>query len=210
MAKKTAYQKHIAGLTMIHTVLRNGLQSAIRHSTTVTPAQIPAFKVYLSLYAETLEFHHDTEEQIQFPMLESLFSADIQKFHGEHEDLLNRLAELKQIADGEGYDGEATKVVLQQLWDSVDSHFRDEEALATVENLCKIDEKTIEKVDAEIAAHNKKGDPFTHLPMLYHNMEPSKNEWMLENIPWLLRSVLIPYVFSRKHRSAWKFAAFSQ
>ncbi|KAJ3290711.1 hypothetical protein HK104_006560 [Borealophlyctis nickersoniae] len=217
---KNAYEHHVSGLTMIHSVLRNGLESAIKHAATVQPPQLPSFLGYLDAYYINLHEHHDHEEEYIFPVLAPKFPS-ITEFESDHAHLVTLMQKLKDICepnDGKGgydivkrkYDPDATVQVLKELQTFMVPHLAKEEEVVTVESLkANFTEKEIAEVDEKLGKVLKQHDPTIMLPFLYYNMTAElKTSFWDDFFPWILRWVLFPLIFARKHVDWWAFAMF--
>ncbi|KAJ3041381.1 hypothetical protein HK097_002287 [Rhizophlyctis rosea] len=209
------FQTHVDGLHMIHSVLRNGLQSAINNCQTVTPTTLPSYLHYLRIYHQLLHSHHDHEEDFEFPVFKPKMPT-IDAFEEEHVKLMSLLDELKDLskeenATEEKFDREKTEKCLKELQGLMVPHLAAEEKEVTASNLKSLGftEKEVAEVDKKIGGALAKLDGSIFVPMMYYNMDDDmKSRQWLTHFPWILRSVIFPWFWASKHKLIWQFTAY--
>lgn len=171
---------------------------------------------YLLATTTLIHEHHDHEEDIEFPFLakysDALSKVESRKEeHGVLNEILKNVEDLIHSFEKDGvFKPEEIKDAFTKLQDMMFPHLEKEEALCTAEWLRQnVDAAGLEDVIRRIEKDAQKGDPTISLPFMYYNLdETGKNLFWKVHMPWIVRAILFPFIFSKKHRDWWKYASF--
>ncbi|EMD40167.1 hypothetical protein CERSUDRAFT_112377 [Gelatoporia subvermispora B] len=169
---------------------------------------------YCETWAAGIDHHHETEEQVVFPLLRAKLdvSREIEQHkvvHGGVDQILAFLQRAK--ADHAAFDPAELREMMERLKGPLYEHLDEELEHVKAENLRVLTEKEIQKVNKDLDAYSKNhADPFTVLPfMMSHTPPEFKGAFPAPPLPWILRKVFIPYVFARRHSGYWKYSPYA-
>jgi hypothetical protein len=170
------------------------------------------FLGYSIAWAEAIVDHHDAEEVTVFPILKEKINIDTEVAQHEalHKALDDFIAFLKAAeADASKFDAAQFKTALVGLREPLYTHLDEEVEDIAPEKLKVFDESTVKSLNVKLEQHAKaNGNPFVVVPfMMSHTPENVKPHWP-SGMPWILRKVLIPYVFAKKHSGYWKYSPY--
>ncbi|KAF9445419.1 hypothetical protein P691DRAFT_805693 [Macrolepiota fuliginosa MF-IS2] len=174
---------------------------------------LPNFIGYCQAWAASIITHHDSEEEIVFPVLNQ--KMDFAPEKEAHEAIHNSINELEAIlleakADHSKFNPEQLREHLIHLKEPLFQHLDSE-----VEHITSSQLKQVGFGDAELKDLNTRldkyaqshGDPFILVPYMRTHTPPEfKDVW--PPMPWVLRKVVIPYVLARRYSGYWKYAPY--
>lgn len=139
------------GLEMVtvHNCLIRAINSIYLQCVNVerSPASIPAFIKYASVWGRVLNLHHTTEEKWIFPEIEEIteekgiMDASVQQHHAFEEAVKAYTDYLNNADTGEEkYDGTKLKTIIDSFMPSLGQHLRDE--ILTLKGFDKYKDKT--------------------------------------------------------------------
>jgi hemerythrin-like domain-containing protein len=225
VSERKASQAPIArDLVFIHALITRALDVSIEHSATYAQEGYPdvmardGLVAYVLCLAAMLHAHHLTEEESVFPYLmdklPDLPYGTLTEQHHQMEPLLEAIqTTLQRVASAPGA-GEALEELNRELSDMRDlwlPHIGVEESHITAERTSAVidaDEqaKMSEVFSKQAQAHQKGTMPaYWQLPFLLYNLEGEARAWMASQIPWIVRSVLLPIVWKRQWQPLRRF-----
>lgn len=199
-------------LLTAHKALRRSLDRIIELAPYLPQEHNKHFLLYCNTFLAFLHEHHTIEDTICFPLLSGPcgVKAEIEKLDEEHETMINLMEELKQSLQLP-YDGKKIAAAATALKDMMYDHLAFEESVFVVEVIARADTSVLDEIRKRIDGVLKKADPFTVLPFLISHLTSEEADFMVFNsAPWLLKHLLFPLLFSRKHKKAWALAAAPQ
>ena len=144
-------------MALLHNLIFRAYNSSYNQCLGVRPGTADArdFLVYNQVFYEHIKEHHDTEEEIFFPLLQKLtgekgiMDQNIRE-HQELEEGLHKLHDYVFGTDSNSYDGEKFKSILEILEGPLRKHLYAE--ISTMLDLTKYDSRELEKVWAELSS----------------------------------------------------------
>ncbi|KAF8240911.1 hypothetical protein L208DRAFT_1420317 [Tricholoma matsutake] len=200
---------------MVHThdTFKRGCDIILSHLQAPPKDDLKNFLGYCGAWATAIEHHHDAEEAIVFPFLNTKmdFSGETEQhrvIHYSLEDLHTMIKEAQ--TDLSKFDVEKMKMQMIALKEPLYTHL-DEEVEHIPANKMKEAGFAEHEVVAMIADLGKyarsHGDPFVSIPyMCSHTPTDIKPFW--PPIPWILRKLIVPYIFAKKHSGYWKYSPY--
>jgi len=198
------------GLTIVHTALRRSLDTvASTASKPVPEADRAGFADFCERTAKFVRAHHDSEEEIFFPVFEQAGLAEQTKtWRGEHAALLDELDQLEAAiaafqarGDHERLAASATRVRALLF-----PHLDAEEAALDLAMLQKA--VTTEQAAALATAASKHGQKHVGtrgLMLFLHALTAEEQRAHFGKMPWFVRKVLVP-IWDRNYRPCARYA----
>jgi hemerythrin-like domain-containing protein len=192
----------------IHTAFKCGFDNMLKHlvSPPADSKELHNLIGYCLSWSKSLHSHHDSEEAAVFPFLNTKldFSREIEEhkvIHAKLEEMEAYLSESLTAKDPNTFfSAEKFRTMLTDLREPLFAHLDGEVSSIQPENLQVFGGKDLLDMDHRLEEYVKAhDDPFVVLPFLMGHVSPAqKKEW--PPFPWVLKKVLIPYVFS------WRYA----
>ncbi|KXS18506.1 hypothetical protein M427DRAFT_53881 [Gonapodya prolifera JEL478] len=214
--KLNVWEEQNYGLHGIHRVIRSSTQIVIETSPKmVGHSHLNHWLKYVETYIRLIGEHHRHEDEIFFPAFTSK-GIDMSSYEEDHVDLHKILeaftSDMKSLAKGNlSYDASFARRVedyATRIKEFLFPHLAREEELATMEVWMRFSESEIADIKKKLTAMLQSEDPFTSLPFTLYHLTPEAREIMVyESMPWLVRRVLVPFLFVARHSGAWKFAS---
>ena len=144
-------------MALLHNHIFRAYNSSYNQCLGVRPGTADAgdFLVYNQVLYEHIKEHHDTEEEVFFPLLQNLtgekgiMNQNIRE-HKELEEGLHKLRDYVFSTDSNSYDGEKLKSILDILAGPLRKHFYAE--ISTILDLAEYDSTELGKVWAELSS----------------------------------------------------------
>jgi len=194
----------------VHNTFKIGLERIFSFLDNPPTKDLPNFLGYCETWATAVEGHHDSEEAIVFPFLSAKLDMSTElKEHKLIHDCLDELLPLIRSAkaDQSKFDACKIKDILERLKAPLFQHLDEEVKHIAPENMQVFEAKDIRAMMENLVAHAHKDDPFTIVPyMLTHTPPEYKAIW--PEMPWLVKKVLTPYVFAKRHPGYWKYSPY--
>ncbi|KAI0071411.1 hypothetical protein K474DRAFT_1669051 [Panus rudis PR-1116 ss-1] len=198
-----------------HDVFKVGYDNILRLLENPPVDDMYNFLGYCLAWAVALEHHHDVEEAVVFPFLNSKldFSHEIEQHKGIHDplsDLISMMHEAqKDVAKFDSQKIAELKSLMLGLRDPLFTHLDEEVSHIPADALRVFPQDDIKKMLAKMDAWAKShGDPFLNVPFMRSHTPPELKE-VFPAIPWLVRKVVIPYVLAKRHSGYWKYAPYA-
>ncbi|TFK32639.1 hypothetical protein BDQ12DRAFT_692248 [Crucibulum laeve] len=197
-------------MILIHNVLIVGFNSIAVNAPLVRPGDEYAFAGYSLACTELVHTHHDGEESILFPFLQT--KLDMSHNQEQHEAFGSGMAAFETYmrsvqSKTETYNKEKVQKLLNDFADILVQHLHDEISTITPEKLRTVDQAGFAKAlkDHEAYAKSHPG-LFTIFPfvMVHHDHKATPN-WPPIPAPlrWFARNIA-----GLRHPSYWKFAPY--
>jgi hemerythrin-like domain-containing protein len=198
------------GLTIVHTALRRSLDTVVAIASKPVPEGDRAgFADFCERTAKFVRAHHDSEEEIFFPVFEKAGMAEqIKTWRGDHAALLDGLDQLDAAIAGFRARGDHDKLaatakgVREQLFPHLDA----EEAALDIAVLQKA--VTKEQAVALATAASKHGQKHVGtrgLMLFLHALTAEEQRSHFGKMPWFVRKVLVP-IWDRNYKPCAKYA----
>ncbi|PVF94251.1 hypothetical protein CPB86DRAFT_800601 [Serendipita vermifera] len=207
----------------LHLLLIDSIQGIYDQVDTITEAQQEAFISYSYLCEQALHQYRWLQENVIFPMLshefqdhalkgQTSFSEPMERWEGYLESLLA----LEKTQGGEAlpsktghkavYDGNRMKRCIEDLSEPLFVHMKNEigwlvpqKIRASGLPLGKL--KRLKELEADHFCNDV--DRFSFGYWLVAHLRPGSQ---FPEMPWVVKEVLLPWIFYWKYRSAWQFA----
>lgn len=191
----------------VHQAFKLGLDNISKQL--VSPPQsekeLRNFIGYCLAWCKSINSHHDSEEKIVFPLLNT--KLDFSREAEQHQVIHAKLdtvdaylsAALASRSPGNEFSAPKLKQMLDELRGPLVAHLDEEVADILPGKLEVFSDQELIDMDKALEKYVKANDdPFLVLPfMMGHTTTETKAEW--PPFPWLLKKILIPYVFGMKH-----------
>ncbi|KAL7933071.1 hypothetical protein V8C35DRAFT_304853 [Trichoderma chlorosporum] len=214
------YHSLAAEMIIVHNCLIRGINSVYLQCINVerSPASVPAFIKYASVWGDNLHEHHMTEEKWIFPEIEAIIGekgvmdVNVQQHHAFEEGLNEYITYLKNAEiDQERYDGETLKNIIDSFMPTLRQHLQDE--ILTLKAFDKYKDKTdwakwTKDTAAKVVKATQTADGMVvTLPFMVYNHEVAYEQvgsW--PSIPALVFFIL-KIVYFGKNSDWWQFAS---
>lgn len=208
------FAANIAGeMSLVHNLFIRSLNSIWHSAPLVTFKDIPALIGYTKTALVMIHDHHDSEEDIVFPVLAregltSVVEENVAQHRAFHEAMEAFEDYLKTVETSpKNYDSAKMRELLKQFADPLVAHLHDEIPTIQPEVLKPINKDVMDKMSKEFEAHVKSAGGFTTLmpfALTGHNLEEGP-VWppFPRVLQWLVRNVL-----GRVNSSWWRFAPY--
>ncbi|PVF94250.1 hypothetical protein CPB86DRAFT_818140 [Serendipita vermifera] len=213
-------------MSNVHLLLTDSIQSVYDQADTITEAQQDAF-IHYTYFCEqasvtALHHHHWFEETVAFPMVSPEFTCDVLEEHAAFSEAMERWEEYLESLLGleknnerkavpstkpkAVYDGKRMKKCIEDLSEPLFVHLMHEiDWLAP--DAMRASGLPLSKLERlqEVETHHfsQEVDPFSFGCWIITHLRPGSQ---FPQMPWLVKKVLLPWVFYWKYRSAWQFA----
>jgi len=195
-----------------HDCLKLGFNNILRLLDNPPMDDLRNFLGYCSAWASAVQSHHDAEEQVVFPFLnQKLDFSEEAEAHKVIHDALDKLYAM--VEEGRNspnsFDSKKLKELMEGLREPLSNHFDEEVVHIEPENLKVFSAAEMTKVNTDMVTYAKShGDPFVQLPFMRSHTSPQmKDNW--PQLPWVLRKIIIPYVFWYRRSGYWKYSPYS-
>jgi len=169
------------------------------------------FMGYCEAWAVSIAGHHDSEEEVVFPVLNTKldFSHEIEQhkvIHHHLDEILDIIHKAKD--DHSEFDPAKLKSLMTSFKEPLYQHLDEEIEHITPDKMKVFDVQVMLKLDANLQKYVKAhGDPFLLVPyMRSHTPAGLKDTW--PQMPWVLRKLVIPYVLARRYSGYWKYSPY--
>ncbi|KAJ6624193.1 hypothetical protein B0H10DRAFT_749542 [Mycena sp. CBHHK59/15] len=169
------------------------------------------FLGYCRAWATSIVGHHDSEEAVLFPFLNSRldFSSELEQHVVVAEGLTGIINYIDQSrADHSAFDGAKLKRMMETLHDLLFEHLDEEVQDLAPEKLKVFTVAEIAQAEKDmmvyIRAHS---DKFVTLPFMRSHTPPELKEFWPQ-FPWVLKRIVIPYILASKYTAYWKYAPY--
>eukprot|EP00834_Sanchytrium_tribonematis_P005966 NODE_400_length_8090_cov_0.771522.p4 type:complete len:210 gc:universal NODE_400_length_8090_cov_0.771522:4536-5165(+) len=187
------------GATLIHLTIRNSTQQLIKHLKEL--GNTPDVVKYANFWLGNLHNHHHHEDEIIFPVLGeyAAFQTDTNQFKSDHVVLVKLLDKVK--LDIEKSEIKVDDII--KIQEILIPHLDKEEQCWKSENesMKQVPTEVAQKLVNDIkSAAKKSSSPFEGLMfLLYHLNKEQKQEFIYDDGGFILKSILVPFVFSRRN-----------
>ncbi|KAF7325853.1 hypothetical protein MKEN_00436000 [Mycena kentingensis (nom. inval.)] len=169
------------------------------------------FLFYVRAWASSIVGHHDSEEAVLFPFLNTKldFSHEMEQ-HVPIAAGLDAIIKFIDVSQGlpERFDAKKFKQLVVGLGDALFEHMDEEVEDLAPEKLKVFTEEELkhagEVLMVWIRAHS---DKYVTLPFMRCHTPPELKE-VWPPFPWILKRVVIPWFLAPKHAEAWKYAPY--
>ncbi len=214
MKTKTSPIKNIeTDFFQIHTLITNALDSAVRHAREhektgfQTTNARDGFAMFNRCLVALLHVHHRGEDKIFAPYIKThlpeLSTAFMKDAHEEMETLLDRLTvRLEDMANEPIFGRSHEKIAivrerlekLNTLWLT---NIYEEEKFITEQAAPNISKEDQEMLMAELQEHGMgSSKPMSVMgAFMFYNFEPEMRTLFFADAPWLLKDLLVPYIW---------------
>ncbi|CAL1714139.1 unnamed protein product [Somion occarium] len=194
-----------------HDVFKAGCDSILRHLDNPPRDDLANFLGYCLAWAESIIEHHDAEEKIVFPFLNTKldFSGEIEQHKAVHAPLKAMVAMIHEAqADLTKFDPQQFKELVVPLRVPLFNHLDDEVSHIGADSLKVFDEPALRKMCTDMDSYSKShGDPFMIVPFMRSHTPPEfKDHWPV--MPWVLRKLVVP-ILALRHSGYWKFSPYA-
>jgi hemerythrin-like domain-containing protein len=198
------------GLAIVHTALRRSLDMVVATAGKPVPeADRAGFADFCERTAKFVRAHHDSEEEIFFPVFEKAGMADkIKTWRGEHTALLDELDQLDAAIAGFKTRGETERLATSatSVREALFPHLDAEEAaldLAVLQQAVSTEQAAALATAA--SKHGQKHVGTRGLMLFLHALTAEEQRSHFGKMPWFLRKVLIP-IWDRNWKPCAKYA----
>lgn len=198
------------GLFTIHKVITRGLRTSILKCDEylgkqgIPTEEVAGFTIYLTSLKHITHSHHLSEDEIAFPIFRDLIEAPYSHLMDDHIKIAGFLKRLEQQLPGLSFVGignlRTLLVEIENLWLP---HIRIEEENFVSDRIDKVIEmekqvKIVEKMSRHGIENSGPGP--TSLPFLFYNLEENEREDFMMQFPWIVKKVLVPFIW----KGQWK------
>jgi hypothetical protein len=205
----------IVGILHIHKVITRGLTTSLSNCDEylskqgITQGETEGFSLYLKTLMSILHAHHLSEDEIAFPYFKTKIKAPFDQLEDDHRTMAQLLINLEKCLLDLSQDGihnlSDVLTTLNKIWGP---HIKIEEENFTGEKLLAVAGfKEQLEITKSLTAHGMKNSspgPLT-VPFLFYNLEGSDREAFMMNFPWIVKKVLVPFVWRGKWKPMSKF-----
>lgn len=198
----TIYDSYTLGLRLSHRALTRNLERFVAIADSARP---PAgLGEYLGLYVEFLDVHHAGEDRSLFPALRrhtagrSTDAAHLERWDGEHREIARLGRELETHGGTPVLRELAARS--RDLLAVLQPHTESEEALLTAEHLAEMIPAAELAAAVDEVARANRSRALVMASFLASSLEPTEQQALFANAPWLFRRVLLPISRRRMRR----------
>ncbi|GLB43618.1 putative hemerythrin HHE cation binding domain containing protein [Lyophyllum shimeji] len=197
-----------------HETFKLGYDTILKHLETPPKDDLSNFLGYCEAWAQSIESHHASEEEVVFPFLNGKmdFSGEAKQheaIHGSLEKLLDMIVEAK--SKPAEFDAPKLREMMTALKEPLYTHLDEEVEHVSGARLkeAQFAERDVKVMLDRLNAYAKShGDPFLLVPfMRSHTPGAIKDTW--PGMPWILRKVVVPYMLAKRHSGYWKYSPYS-
>ncbi|KAK9350278.1 hypothetical protein V1523DRAFT_420346 [Lipomyces doorenjongii] len=199
-------------MTRLHHVIETGFHNILDLLRTPPLDDLGNFLGYCDAWATVLLAHHEVEENIMFPILNTkLDFSEEEEQHKAMYDAVDKFATCVRAArvDNTKFDAALLIDILEGAKDVLLTHLHDEiEHLSDAHLRPVFSEVEIrEMMESSRKYTLKHDDPFVMLPFLMGHTPPEYKSW--PPLPWMVAKLILPWIIARRHRGWWKYAPCS-
>eukprot|EP01122_Echinamoeba_exundans_P002721 TRINITY_DN12693_c0_g1_i1.p1 TRINITY_DN12693_c0_g1~~TRINITY_DN12693_c0_g1_i1.p1 ORF type:complete len:249 (+),score=67.70 TRINITY_DN12693_c0_g1_i1:31-747(+) len=199
------------GQWRIHRAIENALDATVNSivaaQNTKNAVQIKHLLEHIDTVIFFLHGHHDHEEHIVFPELRKKLAERAAVFDtlvGEHQQLVADLDNAQNLtlsalkaSDAEQLSALDTLLpIMKRINEFLHTHFALEDSSFPADlinkNFTEAEQRAIED---RIVATAQKERPTTTFPLFLYNLPQEERDEMLKILPWIVRGVLVPWVW---------------
>jgi hemerythrin-like domain-containing protein len=196
------------GLLHIHKLLTRSMRVTIKKCDEyIANKEIPAeekegFIMYVSTFIRVMHAHHMGEDEVVFPIVKDRIDAPYNLLLDDHAKISGILEKLeKELSKVSGTGLMQFRTLLGEIERIWGPHIRSEENSFTAHTLdSSFSRKEQQSLTRRIATHSQKAagpGPVT-LPFVLYNLEPSDRKEFTRDLPWILKSIIVPLVWKKK------------
>ncbi|OCH85195.1 hypothetical protein OBBRIDRAFT_798421 [Obba rivulosa] len=213
-APQDPYELFRFNMACAHDTFKAGYDSIQKHLETPPTSDLTNFIGYCEAWACGIDHHHNMEESVVFPFLQTKldFSREVEQHKGVHAGVDEVLALLQRAkADPTVFDPGMLKEIMKRLKAPLYDHLDEEVEHIKPENLKVFSESEMHKLNNDVTVYARNhADLFTLLPFIRSHTSPEyKDSFPAPPIPWVLRKVLVPYIFAMRFSGYWKYSPYA-
>lgn len=208
----------------MHNIIRRNLDIIVQYNLEVKcrddETQQKLFVDFCSLLMSTIHGHHLTEEECVFPTMSKGCNIDLEHFVSDHkelnkiwDDIIEKLKSLSSLITDKGKsipDSSSTDVMegliqaqnlFKKMQEEMIPHLKAEEDLINTELVQKhFSISEMKRIEQQIAkvARNHVNDASTDFAFIYYSLNDEEREIMNAKFPWIVTSILLPYIWKRR------------
>jgi len=196
-----------------HSMLMHAFDSVYTHLQNPPTDDLPNFLGYCSLFTEVIIHHHDIEEAVLFPFLNTKldFSSEIDdhKFIHDYLDRLDTLIKEAQV-DHSKFNPQKMIQLMDELKDPLVKHLSEEIQDLEADKLRVFDAKEVEDMITRLDDKAKEKATLTKFfPFgLSHMSDEARQYWPPFLMSPVIRKFIIPYVVAMPYRGYWKYSPY--
>ena len=207
----TGRAKHLSkGLDLIHRVLSRPLDIGISHidsclsSKKVDMENHEGFKDYIRSLATVFNAHHHGEDEILFPTFEKkIKNADfsiLKKQHKELHPLMVQITTKIEVDNPSLYQYKEIRNLLKETKDLWIKHRDEEEQIVELEMEPVMSLADQIELNKELSKHGQSMSEPANLvlPFLIYNLEGAERDEFTNDMPWILKKLILPIVWKSK------------
>ena len=200
----------VQGLLNIHKIISRGLNVSIRKcdgylgSNGIPSGESEGFTKYIKTLRWVTHAHHLSEDELVFPFFKDRIEAPFDNLLEDHKNMsviLDRIDSL--LPDLSSGNFNRLREVLGELDDLWGDHIRIEEEhfkpLEVNSSVSLTEQAALVAKLGEHGVRNSGPGPLA-VPFMIYNLEPEDRRIFLSHFPWIVRKILIPFVW----RKEWK------
>ncbi|KAJ3535458.1 hypothetical protein NM688_g6973 [Phlebia brevispora] len=196
-----------------HDTFKLGYDKIIEVAANVPQNDLNNFLGYCEAWAKSLEDHHDNEESVVFPFLNT--KMDISKEKEQHEVIHGTLNKLLTIiyaakANHAKFDSQELLQLMTDFREPLYTHLDEEVEHITADQMkaAGFVAADIVKMIADLEAYAKShANPFLQVPYMRSHI-PAEYKDVWPPLPWVLKKVIIPYVLAKRYSGYWKYSPY--
>lgn len=199
-------------MSHLHNMIIRGLNSIWQQAPYVTAEQdIKDFLQYCLHWCTQIHHHHDSEEKIFFPLLQTLTGKDdcMDTNIAQHRAFESGVEQLQKYCvetTPATYSSDALRAIISSFGPAITEHLTDEiTSLLGLREYDSAELRAIWKKTGEYARSS--GEKNQQIPYMIgtYDLEYEGGSWSEFNFPWPLYWIS-KWVFSRKYSGAWRFS----
>ncbi|KAF8153175.1 hypothetical protein B0H34DRAFT_800411 [Crassisporium funariophilum] len=199
-------------MSLAHNLIIRGINSIWINAPLVKPGDVVAFAGYTLACLKMIHEHHEGEEKVVFPRLQS--KLDMGHNVEQHEAFHDHMVALEEYmtkvhAGQEKYDAERTRRMVKDFADPLVEHLTEEIPTISPKKLSVFTAEELTEMNNALGEHIKNGGGFfTVFPfgMTTHNRQEAP-DW--PPVPWVIKwfALNIGYFVNRSY---WKFSPYTR
>jgi hemerythrin-like domain-containing protein len=200
----------VESLLKIHKIITRALNVSIQKcdeylgKSGVPAAEAGGFLMYVTTLKRVLHSHHLTEDELAFPYFRAKLEAPFDRLGEDHRTVARLLVTLEECLPRLSSGGLGKlREVLGELEGEWAPHIKIEEENVTAEKLNRVADVPEQlRLIKQFEEHGRKnaGPGPLALPFFFYNLEGADREAFLVPFPWMVKKVLVPFVW----RAQWK------
>jgi len=169
------------------------------------------FLGYCRAWATSIVGHHDSEEEVLFPFLNTKldFSHEIEQHVRVAEGLTGIIAYIDQsTADHSKFDAAKLKEMMESLGGHLFEHLDEEVADLAPEKLKVFTAEELTKAGKDLMVYIRAhSDKYVTLPFMRCHTPPELKE-IWPPFPWIVKRLVVPWMLAPKNAGYWKYAPY--